>query len=256
MNPLIPGYLKPFLLTGSLAVLATLLFGLDRALKQAAWTKEERDRTFWSASLLLVGWYVVALVTAVLGFYRAAPLRIPTIQFALLIPIVLGVVLFRRWRMLQRLVEAVPNEWIAGVQAYRALGVIFLILYAGGHLPGFFAWPAGAGDVLVGLLAPVVAIAYARSADGAGGKLRSWNLLGVADLVVAVGTGFLTSPSRFQLVAFDRPNNLISVFPLVMIPAFLVPLFILLHLASLYKLRHAREVKGFPRTALVNQPSR
>jgi len=37
-----------------------------------------------------------------------------------------------------------------GVQVYRALGLIFLVLYAGGYLPGLFAWPAGVGDILVG----------------------------------------------------------------------------------------------------------
>ena len=50
-------------------------------------------------------------------------------------------------------------------------------------------------------------------------------------------TGFLTSPSAFQLFAFDLPNVLISQFPLVLIPVFLVPLSVLLHLASLTKLR-------------------
>jgi hypothetical protein len=56
------------------------------------------------------------------------------------------------------------------------------------------------------------------------------------DLVVAVTTGFLSSPSPIQKFAFDNPNTLITAFPLVMIPVFLVPLAILLHLASLTEL--------------------
>jgi hypothetical protein len=63
-----------------------------------------------------------------------------------------------------------------------------------------------------------------------------WNLLGIADLIVAVATGFLTSPSPFQRFAFDHPNELISVFPLVLIPTFLVPLAIVLHIISLIQL--------------------
>jgi hypothetical protein len=47
-----------------------------------------------------------------------------------------------------------------------------------------------------------------------------WNLLGLADIVVAVTTGFLSSPSPIQLFAFDNPNTLIMAFPLVMIPVF------------------------------------
>jgi hypothetical protein len=53
---------------------------------------------------------------------------------------------------------------------------------------------------------------------------------------VAITTAFLTSPSPLQVLMFDRPSDLISAFPLVMIPVFLVPLAVLLHLASLTKL--------------------
>ena len=121
--------------------------------------------------------------------------------------------------------------------AYRALGAIFLVLYASGKVPGLFALPAGIGDVLVGVLAPVVAVAYARKPGDSAGRLAAWNLLGIADLVVAVVTGFATGRSLLQLAAFDAPNNLITIFPLVLIPTFLVPLSILLHIASLTKLR-------------------
>ncbi|MDD5579017.1 MAG: hypothetical protein PHY16_07015 [Methylobacter sp.] len=48
-----------------------------------------------------------------------------------------------------------------GIQVYRVVGGIFLILYATDRLPALFAWPAGFGDVLVGTLAPLVALAYA-----------------------------------------------------------------------------------------------
>ena len=50
--------------------------------------------------------------------------------------------------------------------------------------------------------------------------VSAWNLFGIADLVVAVTAGFLTSPSAFQLLAFDLPNELISQFPLVLVPVF------------------------------------
>jgi hypothetical protein len=42
-------------------------------------------------------------------------------------------------------------------------------------------------------------------------------------------------------VAFGKPNQWIIAFPLVMIPIFLVPLSILLQLASLHKLRQSED---------------
>ena len=104
------------------------------------------------------------------------------------------------------------------------------------HLPALFAWPAGVGDIGVGLFAPVVALAFARDPLANARTVQMWNLFGVADLIVAVGTGFLTSPSSLQTFAFDNPNELISAFPLVLVPVYLVPLSIVLHLASLTKL--------------------
>ena len=112
----------------------------------------------------------------------------------------------------------VPQHWLTGVQIYRALGVIFLILYGTGKLPGVFAWPAGLGDVLVGVLAPVVAVAYARDPHQNADLVSAWNLFGLADLVIAVTAGMLTSPSPLQLFAFDLPNELVSQFPLVFVP--------------------------------------
>jgi hypothetical protein len=229
MNHLAPSYLLPEILTGTIAVVATALFGVYRALN--------RSRAFWSISALLVTWFLAALVLSWSGFFQGTPSRIPTIPTGLLIPIAAGVVLFWRWPLLRRTVEAIPQSWIVSVQFYRVEGLIFLTLYAGGWLPGAFAWPAGIGDLIVGLLAPVAGIAYMRGARGSTGLLRAWNLLGIADLVVATTTGFLTSPSPLQLLALDRPNELISSFPVVMIPVFLVPLSVLLHLASLHKLR-------------------
>jgi hypothetical protein len=150
------------------------------------------------------------------------------------------------WRSvsLNRLLDAVPQTWIVGVQYYRVLGLIFLLLLAGGHLPAVFALPAGGGDVAVGLLAPVVAWAYARGAVGREAWVREWNLLGLLDLTVAVTTGFLTSPSPLQMLSFDAPNELIGAFPLVMVPVFAVPLAVLLHAASLVKL--SRDAKRLP----------
>ena len=253
MKPLIPGYLTPLILTSSVVMLSTVLFGIRRALKQTTWSREERNRTFWSVTLVLIGWFAVALVTSILGAYHATSLKTPTIQYALMIPIVLGVVLFWRWGLLRRLIEITPNEWLVGVQLYRVLGGVFLALYAAEYIPGFFALPAGIGDVIVGLLAPFVAVAYARGSNGALTTTRWWNFAGLTDLVVAVAPGFLSSPSQLQLVAFDRPNVLITMFPLVMIPAFLVPLSVLLHFASLYKLRHEGEVKSFASAGLATR---
>ena len=166
------------------------------------------------------------------GVYRGASDEIPTIQYGILVPILIGSMFIIRSSSVARVIEAVPQKWLIGIQVYRALGMIFLILYGAGKMPGLFAWPAGIGDVLVGGLALIVAIAYARGPEKNGDLVWVWNL-GLIDLSVAVASGMVTAPSPIQQFAFELPNELISVFPLVLIPIYVVPLSVLLHLASL-----------------------
>ena len=236
MNYEVPAYLTPFILTGMILVIATLVLGLRRALRRAAWPETDQAKAFWSLSALLIGWFVVAALTSIAGYYRPAS-GPPTIQYGLLTPIVVGVLAFLTWPLFRRIIASVPSTWLVGVQFYRVLGVIFVVLYAGRHLAGIFALPAGVGDTLVGIFAPFVALSLARSPQESARRVRLWNLLGIADLVIAVTLGFLTSPSPLQMFAFDRPSGLIAMFPLSLIPVFAVPLSILLHFASLQKLR-------------------
>jgi hypothetical protein len=243
-----PVYLSYYLLAGSGAITAAILFGVHRALTMAGWPTRDRGRIARLSAFVLIGWFGAAVALAVLGVYRDPSDRIPTIQYGMLVPILIGGVLIVRSSTVARVLDAVPQSWLIGVQLYRALGVIFLILYGTGKLPGLFAWPAGLGDVLVGVLAPVVAIAYARGPRENGDLVRAWNILGIVDLLIAVTMGFLTSPSAFQLLAFDLPSKLISEFPLVLIPTYAVPISILLHLMSLAKLRGSAQ-----RTEAVRQ---
>ncbi|HEY9525737.1 MAG TPA: hypothetical protein VIR02_01570 [Anaerolineales bacterium] len=239
-------YLPYFVLISGAGIVATLLYGLRLALSRAGWSSDDQRRVVGVSTLLLIGWLGVALALGASGVYRGAPDEIPTIQFGILAPILIGSILIMRSSTMARVIETVPQQWLIGVQLYRALGIIFLILYGAGKMPGLFAWPAGIGDVLVGALAPVVAIAYARGPEKNGDLARAWNILGLTDLGVAVATGLVTAPSPIQQFAFDLPNELVGTFPLILIPIYLVPLSVLLHLASLTKLRRTAHAPEAP----------
>jgi hypothetical protein len=245
----VPTYLPYFVLVSGAAVVGTLVLGLRVALRRAGWSSHERRRVVGISALILLGWLGVALAFAVSEAYRGAPGELPTIQFGILAPILIGSALIVRSSTMARVIEAVPQQWLIGVQLYRALGVIFLILYGAGQMPGLFAWPAGVGDVLVGALAPIVAIAYARGPEMNRDLAWAWNILGLTDLGVAVATGMITAPSPIQQFAFDLPNELVGAFPLILIPTYLVPLSALLHFASLTKLRRTAQAPIAPALA-------
>jgi hypothetical protein len=240
----LPTYLPYFVSAGTAATVFAILYGLNRALANAAWPPADRTRAFRVSAAILIGWLALSIALAATGVYHVGPSAIPTIQYGIALPILIGCLLLWRSDAVARLVDAVPQQWLIGVQLYRALGVIFLILYVAGKLPALFAWPAGVGDIVIGLLAPVVALAYARAPHDTAGLVRTWNVLGILDLVVAVKTGFLTSPSLIQPIEVQPNSELMTLLPMVLIPIYLVPLSIMLHIASLAKLHRATAPNG------------
>jgi hypothetical protein len=126
---------------------------------------------------------------------------------------------------------------IAGMQAWRFAGLGFLALYAQNVLPAVFALPAGLGDMGMGLTAPWIMIALARSPGFATSKaFIRWNLFGMLDLVVAVSIGALNTLFTTGATG-EISTGPMATLPLLLIPAFLVPLFFMLHIAAILQSR-------------------
>ena len=232
-------WLLSFVIVGADIIIAfVLLSGVHRALLGLNRTKADRDRIVSILGIVLFGWLGLALFLGWQGIFRSALNQpVPLIALAIGIPILVGALFIGASKQVREIIEAIPQSQLVAFQFYRVLGVTFLVLYAAGQLPGIFALPAGWGDLIVGLTALMVGARAARSENDQ--LVALWNWLGISDLLIAVATGFLSAPSRFQMFSLDAPNVLIGSFPLVMIPIFAVPLSIVLHLASLSKIRSA-----------------
>ncbi len=119
------------------------------------------------------------------------------------------------------------------------------MLYAAGRLAPTFALAAGWGDIAVATAAPLVAWAIHRRAAGWRGLALAWNTLGFADLVTAVTLGVGSaagSPIRFIHEAAG--SNIMSSLPWMLIPGFMVPLYLLMHLAIFDRLLRRRAEWG------------
>lgn len=237
----IPAYVTPFVLIADIVIIGAVLIGLRLALARTSFPAGVRGTIMRRASIALAGWFLLALTLSYFGVFLGSADRWPTIQLGILIPIAAGLIILRRSQIAAEIIDAVPQGWLVGVQLYRTLGIIFILLHGAGQLPPQFALPAGWGDIAVGIVAPMVGIVYARGLFGARAAVLGWNILGLADLVIAVTMGVLTSPSPLQVLAIDAPNLLISAFPLAMVPVFAVPLSVLLHVTSMIKLKRSRQ---------------
>jgi hypothetical protein len=198
----------------------------------------ERLVTGGLLTAIVLGWLGLAEFLGRANAYWAVTHNpVPTIQFGILIPIVIGLYGLIKVPSFARLIEAVPLWWLIGVQVYRVLGAVFLVLWFGGQLPWQFALPAGIGDVATGILALVVAFMLANGAAGGVRAAYLWCLFGIADLVVALTMGTITSPGLLNALSRESPNLLVTAYPLVMVPTFAVPLSLILHGLTLWRLQ-------------------
>ena len=126
----IPTYLPYFVFAGTAATVVAILYGLNRALADAAWPAADRTRVLRVSAVVLLGWLALSIALAAMGVYHVDASAIPTIQYGIVLPILIGSLLIWRSETVARILDAVPQQWLVGVQLYRALGVIFLILYA------------------------------------------------------------------------------------------------------------------------------
>ena len=170
------------------------------------------------SAIVFAAWLFAVVLLAADDFFRNDATRIPA---ALLATLAVGY-LFLLSRTFRDVIAAIPQHWLIGIQTFRILGGVFLVRYFEGQLPGVFAIPAGVGDVLTGIFAPLVAYWWFTAKPYARPAAIAWNLFGMADLVNAVALGALTGGGGGGIV-----------FPIVLIPVYAVPRAFLIHSFSL-----------------------
>jgi hypothetical protein len=153
--------------------------------------------------------------------------------------------LFGGWFLIPNFRSAllsVPLPALIGLHVGRLGGVFFLLLYADGRLSAPFAPAAGLGDMLTGALALPLAATLALGLDVRRAWLGIWNAFGALDLAVAVSLGVLSAPGTPFRIFSEGPGTLaMTTVPWVLVPAMLVPTFLLIHLAIATRLRTASE---------------
>ena len=209
------------ILTIGQAVSSTLAWiGFYAGVRTLPGARTRQSRWIIGSAVVGAAWLVGVFLLGAADVFRndALPPRIPIALAATLLPGYLLLVspTFRR------IVAAMPQHWLIGIQAFRILGSVWLVRYFAGQLPGLFALPAGIGDVATGLLAPFVAYAWYSDKPYARGVAIAWTLFGMADLVNAVVLAGLTNAGAGSIA-----------FPLVLIPAYGVPRAFLIHSYSL-----------------------
>ncbi|MES1176946.1 MAG: hypothetical protein ABUL62_21675 [Myxococcales bacterium] len=168
-------------------------------------------------------------VRGVLSNWTALPPRWPLLPLTAFITI---------WFLMRspaatRILTSIPAAWLIATQCFR-IGVELSLyaLHAAGRAPVQITFEGRNFDILVGLSAPLMAWLLATGRLGEKAAL-AWNVLGLAILANTVATVATSAPGPLHHAWPGAPLTAIASWPTVWLPAFLMPLAVFLHVASL-----------------------
>lgn len=228
---------------GALALGAVLVVDVTVLIGLAAIS----TRAKFSAFVIAGTWVTTIVMLAAMGRFAPGalgPIAAPTLVFGVTLTGLLAAWL--RSPAFRNALLSVPLTGLVGINAMRAGGIFFLVLYAQGRLSAPFAPSAGWGDIVTGLAAIGLAAMVARGSQRPDVRLATWNAFGALDLIVAVTLGLLSEPGTPLRVFTDAPGiAAMTTLPWVAVPTLLVPLYLLTHLtiaARLWSARTARTI--------------
>ena len=212
MNEIIFGYTL---------ILLELLFSI-KILKTLYKAGLEKSQTIFLGTVFSL-WLATLYYLINIEFFSAT--GVPQLAFiaGVLIPIIIGYMAYKTWRPLTLAINGLSTSDYLSLQIWRAaFGVMFFFTAS---LPVWFQYLGGLGDIAAGLGALLAFIALQHQKISDRRAIIKGNAIGIIDFVIVLNVGaFIVLQDQSPDIVFD------------LIPLYVVPIFILLHIFSIQRL--------------------
>jgi hypothetical protein len=202
-----------------------------------------QDEDPWTITKLMLAlvavWFLAAFIGGVMGIFNQPGVPPAAVGLFVFIPVAGFTLSYIVSARMRHAIDRIPLWWITIAHAWRFVGLGFVIGALIHVLPPQFGYPEGLGDIIAALFCLPLAFAIRKNSHSAGLRAAfiAWNVFGLIDLVSAISLGILYSPSSFGVLRIDISTELMTRFPVNLIPTFFVPLFILSHMLGLIRNR-------------------
>ncbi|MEO9967879.1 MAG: hypothetical protein ABJF11_18955 [Reichenbachiella sp.] len=225
----------PSYVSGVFLAIVAVTFGfLYYSIKLAQPNKSDQSAIIVSTFMMV--WIFILSILALYGMFLDFEAMPPPLLYVILPPLAAIIIAVSKKQSRVYLMN-IPITTLTYLHIVRVPVEIVLWWLAGSQLLPYLLTFEGINyDILSGISAPFVAIFMVglRSKSRIGAIL--WNIIALGLLVNVVGHAILSTPTPFQLFAFDTPNIAVFHFPFVLLPGFVVPAVLFSHLVSLIKL--------------------
>ena len=218
-----------------------LLARLKKSLISTNFTESKKKKIFNGTLIGLIGWAVATSILSWSGLLSDFSSFPPKLIIVLIIPLV-TIIWMVRTKEVKEILLHTPPESIIWIQSFRIVVEILLWrLFVDNLAPIQMTFEGRNFDILSGLTALVVAYLVANKKISSP-LVIAWNFACIAILVNIVAIAILSMPTPFRVFMNEPSNTIVAKFPIVLLPALLVPLAYGLHFLSLRQWLGNREI--------------
>ena len=185
---------------------------------------------------------VILSTLSYIGFFADFTSFPPRFVIILIVPLVTLIWVSFFSNTTKELLNHIPGKTLINLQVFRVVVEVLLwLLFVQNLLPIQMTFEGRNFDILAGITAPIVSyLAYSKNLLSRKGVIV-WNILCFGLLLNIVITAILSMPTSFRYFLNDPSNTIVTEFPFVWLPGFLVPLAYGLHFLSIRQLVNQKD---------------
>jgi hypothetical protein len=194
-------------------------------------------------SLGILLWLVISGVLAYLGFFNDFTTLPPKFIIVILVPLI-TILWGTSTDSFRQMVRHISPQQILYLQGFRVVVEILLwMLFIAGSIPEQMTFEGLNWDILAGITGPVAGFLFYKNKIGPF-AVKVWNICGLVLLINIIIVAILSTPVPFRLFMNEPANTIVTTFPIVWLPAFLVPLAYGLHIISWIQMSQLEKDRG------------
>jgi hypothetical protein len=198
--------------------------------------------------IVLLSWLAFQAAIGLTGFYTVTNSVPPRFFLAVLPPFLLIAALFLTQRG-KSFIDGLNKRLLTVLHVIRIpVELVLFWLFFNKAIPQIMTFEGRNFDVLSGITVPLIYYIAFKKAGHAKITLLVWNFVCLALLINIVTMAILSAPFAFQRLAFEQPNIAVFYFPFIWLPACIVPLVLLAHLAVIRQLLYENKKFGITKS--------